>query len=231
MHIEFLPISEATALVARDPQTVRRWASRGQVRRRQRGRIIEYHKDDLLEAAGLTGLDAKDREIARLRVELEQVRAAHQEAEEKAARRKRSNVGLRNQAAARYAEKDQMIADLARANQALVEVQAVEREQKQAARQQVETYLVGLEQRARAREVDIARLTTENARLTAVAAHWKEAYQDVWALLGAFDALVDRLLARLGLLSKGEDRQEQKRLREVAGQLNAQMRRWLDQGR
>ena len=66
----------------------------------------------LLAVAGLLELDAKDREIARLRVELEQAQRAKAAVEETAARRKQSNANLKAQAAQRYREKDATIAQL-----------------------------------------------------------------------------------------------------------------------
>jgi exonuclease VII large subunit len=124
-EVRFLAVGEAAQRVARDPQTIRNWANSGKVRRRQRGRIVEYHEEDLLAVAGLLELDAKDREIARLRVELEQAQRAKVAAEETATRRKQSNANLKAQAAQRYREKDATIvqlqaqvADLTKRNQA-----------------------------------------------------------------------------------------------------------------
>lgn len=111
-EMKFLAVGEAAQRVARDPQTIRNWANSGKVRRRQRGRIVEYHEEDLLAVAGLLDLDVKDREIARLRVELEQAQRAKLAAEETATRRKQSNANLKTQAAQRYREKDATIAQL-----------------------------------------------------------------------------------------------------------------------
>jgi hypothetical protein len=153
-EVRFLAVGEAAQRVARDPQTIRNWANSGKVRRRQRGRIVEYHEEDLLAVAGLLELDVKDREIARLRVELEQAQRAKLAAEGTAARRKQSNANLKTQAAQRYREKDATItqlqaqvSDLTKRNQAgrkrldEVEAQVLSLTQKlQRARAEAERY-------------------------------------------------------------------------------------------
>lgn len=201
----FLAVGEAAALVARDPQTIRNWASAGKVRRRNRGRLVEYHADDLLAAAGLVELDAKDREIARLRVELEQARRVKDAAEEMAAGRKRSNAHLRSQAAQKYAEKDAQIAqcqsELAGATATVADLTT----RNQAGRRRLQE----LEAQVRQLQQQVQQLEQQAQQLTGQVREWQQHDAAGRALLARYAALVEMLM---GVLTRREHREEAERL-------------------
>jgi chromosome segregation ATPase len=203
--VRFLLVGEAAALVARDPQTIRNWANTGKVRRRNRGRLVEYHADDLLAAAGLAGLDAKDREIARLRVELEQARRAVSVAEEMAARRKRSNAHLRSQAAQKYAEKDAQIAQYQSELDGATATAADLARRNQAGRRRLQE----LEAQVRQLQQQVQQLQQQAQQLTGQVRDWQQHDMAGQALLVRYAALVEMLM---GVLTRREHREEAERL-------------------
>ena len=210
-EVRFLPVGEAAQRVARDPQTIRNWANSGKVRRRQRGRIVEYHEEDLLAVAGLLELDAKDREIARLQVELEQAQRAKLAAEETATRRKQSNANLKAQAAQRYREKDATIAQL----QAQV---ADLTKRNQAGRRrldEVEAQLADYQQR-------YTRLYQENIRHQSEAASWRSACSRAVELVRRYAALV---VAVMGVLTSRQYREEYDRLQAEFSKLEQEVQK------
>jgi predicted RNase H-like nuclease (RuvC/YqgF family) len=214
--VRFLLIAEAAALVARDPQTIRNWANTGKVRRRNRGRLVEYHVDDLLAAAGLAELDVKDREIARLRVELEQARRAKDAAEEMAARRRWSNANLRSQAAQKYAEKDAQIvqyqSELAGAAATVADLTT----RNQAGRRRLQE----LEAQVRQLQQQVQQMQQQAQQLTGQVREWQQHDAAGRALLARYATLVETLM---GVLTRREHREEAERL-------IAEVRSWEDGG-
>lgn len=181
----FLSAPAAAIRVARDPQTIRRWANNGQVRRRARGRIVEYREDDLLAVAGLAELDEKDREIARLRVDLAQVRADHAAALEQSKKRQDKLNTFQSRAVAKYKEYEQYLQDFA--NQFEREQAAVQSWQAQYAAEQRRG--VALEQQLKDAQARVAQLTTLQPRAA--------------RLFHEFEVLVD---SQFTMLTKREQR-------------------------
>lgn len=209
--VRFLAVGEAAQRVARDPQTIRNWANSGKVRRRQRGRIVEYHEEDLLVVAGLLELDAKDREIARLRVELEQAQRAKAAVEETAARRKQSNAHLKMQAAQRYREKDATIAQL----QAQV---ADLTKRNQAGRKRLDE----LEPQALELKKRYDKVYLENRQHESLVSSWRYLCNRAVQLIQGYAALASALM---GVLTSRQHREEYDRLQARFSQLEQEVRR------
>lgn len=215
-EVRFLVVGEAAQRVARDPQTIRNWANSGKVRRRQRGRIVEYHEDDLLAVAGLLELDAKDREIARLRVELEQAQRAKTAAEETAVRRKQSNANLKMQAAQRYREKDAMIAQL--------QVQVVDlTKRNQAGRKRLDE----LEPQAVELKKRYDKLYLQNRQHESFASSWRYLCNRALQLSQGYAALAGALM---GVLTSRQHREEYDRLQATFSQLEQEIQRLRAEG-
>lgn len=210
-EVRFLAVGEAAQRVARDPQTIRNWANSGKVRRRQRGRIVEYHEEDLLAVAGLLELDAKDREIARLRVELEQAQRAKLAAEETATRRKQSNANLKAQAAQRYREKDATIAQL----QAQVADLTKRNQAGRKRLQELETQVADVTQK-------LQRARAEAERYGDWVVDWVRCSDRGVLLIRSYAALVGALM---GVLTSRQHREEYDRLQAEFSKLEQDVQR------
>jgi hypothetical protein len=109
---DFVLVAAAATLAGVSQETIRRWAHAGKVRRRRRGRHVEYHRLDVLSVAGRAPPDPAQAELEQLRVTLEQTEHERDQAVERARRRQDKLNNFQRRWTQRLESERQVRADL-----------------------------------------------------------------------------------------------------------------------
>lgn len=117
-HLRWVPLAEAVAQAGRDARQLQRWAAetKSWVRRRRRGRTVEYCLDDVLAVVGRAPAQQRITQQHRRIAELERALAATEgmlaDARAQVRRRRIAFDGVRAKHKARLAARDAQIAAL-----------------------------------------------------------------------------------------------------------------------